>query len=169
MKGYAYPLIHFGYTPSVNRKLTDQQIAATFQDLSARSQRVSGRALRAALRRRFGAAGKTDRVFALYRQLNAPPSAEPGDVRELRERIVDQDQLLAVALSRAERSEAREIAHQDRWANEIHELRQLVEQHKGETVRRKELEAQVMLLHRELHELRERLSRLRTLQPDTAR
>jgi hypothetical protein len=150
----------------MNRKLTDQQITATFQDLTANSQRVSGRALRAALRRRFGAAGKTDRVFALYRQLQAP-SAEPTDMRRLCERIADQDQLLAAALSRAERSEAREIAHQDRWANEIHELRRLVEQLKGEAVRRKELEAQVILLHRELHELRERLSRSRTQQPNT--
>ena len=149
----------------MNRKLSDQQIVATFRDLSAQNKRVSGRSLRAALRQQFGAAGKTDRIFALYRALKAPPSAEPVDVIDLRQRIAEQEQLLTAALSRAERSEAREIAHQDRWANEIHELRERVEQLKGEAVRRKELEAQVLLLHRELQELRGRLARLRTQPP----
>ena len=134
----------------MNRKLTDEQIVATFRDLSARNNHVSGRSLRAALREQFGAAGKTDRIFALYRALKAPPSAEPVDVLDLRQRIAEQEQLLTAALNRAERSEAREIAHQDRWANEIHELRQRVEQLKSDAVRRKELEAQVLLLHREL-------------------
>ena len=146
----------------MNRKLTDQQIVATFRDLSAQNNRVSGRSLRAALRQQFGAAGKTDRIFALYRALKAPPSIESADVLALRQQIAEQEQLLAGVLSRAERSEAREIAHQDRWANEIHELRQRVEQLKGEAVRRKELEAQVLLLHRELQELRAHLARLRT-------
>jgi len=149
----------------MNRKLTDQQIVATFRDLSARNKRVSGRSLRAALREQFGAAGKTDRVFALYRALTAPASAEPVDVLDLRQRIAEHEQSLVAAVSRAERSEAREIAHQDRWANEIHELRERVEQLKGEAVRRKELEAQVLLLHRELQELRGRLARLRTQPP----
>jgi hypothetical protein len=144
----------------VNRKLTDEQIVATFRDLSARNNHVSGRSLRAALREQFGAAGKTDRIFALYRALKAPPSAEPVDVLDLRQRIAEQEQLLTAALNRAERSEAREVAHQDRWANEIHELRQRVEQLKSEAVRRKELEAQVLLLHRELQALRGRLARL---------
>ncbi|MGA2563609.1 MAG: hypothetical protein ABSF96_08620 [Steroidobacteraceae bacterium] len=151
----------------MNRKLTDQQIVATFRDLSAHSKRVSGRALRAALRQEFGVAGKTDRIFALYRALKAPPSAQPADVLELRERIAEKDQLLTAALSRAERSEAREVAHQDRWANEIHNLRQTVEQLKSEAVRRKELEAQVLLLHRELQELRGRLARLGIQTPHT--
>jgi hypothetical protein len=146
----------------VNRKLTDEQIVATFRDLSARNNHVSGRSLRAALREQFGAAGKTDRIFALYRALKAPPSAEPVDVLDLRQRIAEQEQLLTAALNRAERSEAREIAHQDRWANEIHELRQRVEQLKSDAVRRKELEAQVLLLHRELQALRGRLARLST-------
>ena len=149
----------------MNRKLTDEQIVATFRDLSARNNHVSGRSLRAALREQFGAAGKTDRIFALYRALKAPPSAEPVDVLDLRQRIAEQEQLLTAALNRAERSEAREIAHQDRWANEIHELRETVERLKGEAVRRKELEAQVLLLHRELQLLRGRLARLATQAP----
>jgi hypothetical protein len=39
-------------------------------------------------------------------------------------------------LARAERSEAREIAHQDRWASEIHILREALEQLKSERARR---------------------------------
>jgi uncharacterized protein involved in exopolysaccharide biosynthesis len=62
-------------------------------------------------------------------------------------------------LGRAERSEAREVAHQDRWANEIHTLRESVEQLKGERTRRQILDDQLMRLQRELQTLRHRLAR----------
>jgi hypothetical protein len=124
----------------VNRKLTDEQITSTFEALRRTGVAVSGRSLRAALRRQFGAAGKTDRVFALCRALQAPEVAE---VAELRRRLEEAERGRAAAesardeaLERAVRAEAREMAHQDRWAEEIYTLRQRVRQLQGEGERR---------------------------------
>jgi hypothetical protein len=124
----------------VNRKLTDQQIASTFEALRRTGVAVSGRSLRAALRQQFGAAGKTDRVFALCRALQAPGGDE---ISELRRRLEEAERGRAAAelardqaLERAVRAEAREMAHQDRWANEIYTLRQRVRQLQGEGERR---------------------------------
>ena len=146
----------------MNRKLTDQQIVSTFEALSRTGIAVSGRALRAALRAQFGAVGKTERVFALCRSRRGPD--EPASVRELHARLEEAEQGRAAAevareqaLQRVERSEAREMAHQDRWANEIHALRQTVQQLQGESGRRLALEDQVVRLQRELQGLRHRL------------
>lgn len=148
----------------MNRKLTDQQIASTFEALSRTGDPVSGRALRTALRAQFGAAGKTERVFALCRSLRRSRGDEPASVTELRRRLEEAEQGRAAAevardqaLQRAERSEAREISHQDRWANEIYALRQAVQQLQGESTRRLALEDQVGRLQRELQGLRNRL------------
>ncbi len=148
----------------MNRKLTDEQIISTFEALSRTGVVVSGRALRAALRAQFGAAGKTERVFALWRSLRRPPGDEPASVTELRRRLEEAEQGRAAAdvardqaLQRAELSEAREISHQDRWANEIYALRQTVQQLQGEGTRRRALEDQVLRLQRELQGLRNRL------------
>jgi molecular chaperone GrpE (heat shock protein) len=51
------------------------------------------------------------------------------------------------------------LAHQDRWANEIHTLRESVEQLKGERMRRQSLEEHVLRMQRELQSLRQRLAR----------
>jgi DNA repair exonuclease SbcCD ATPase subunit len=146
----------------VNRKLTDQQIISTFDALSSTGIPVSGRALRTALRAQFGAAGKTERVFALCRSLRSPD--EPASVTELRQKLQEAERGMAAAqeardqaLERVERAEAREMAHQDRWANEIYALRQTVQQLQGQSKRRRELEDQVLRLQRELQGLRNRL------------
>lgn len=125
----------------MNRKLTDAQIAAAAQSLREAGQKVSGRALRAALRRQHGAVGKTERLFAVCRTLREGGS-EPPVVTELRRQLLEAQQHVAAAqaerdraLARAERSEAREIAHQDRWASEIHMLREALEQLKSERAR----------------------------------
>jgi hypothetical protein len=146
----------------VNRKLTDQQIVSTFEALSGTDMPVSGRALRAALRAQFGAVGKTERVFALCRSRRGPD--EPASASELNAKLAEAEEGRAAAevareqaLQRVERSEAREMAHQDRWANEIYALRQTVQQLQGESQRRRALEDQVLRLQRELQGLRNRL------------
>ena len=146
----------------MNRKLTDQQIVSTLEALSATGMPVSGRALRAALRAQFGAVGKTERVFALCRSRRG--SDEPASACELHARLEEAEQGRAAAevareqaLQRVERAEAREMAHQDRWANEIYALRQTVQQLQGESQRRRALEDQVLRLQRELQGLRNRL------------
>ena len=126
---------------------------------------MTGRALRSTLRREFGVSGKTERLFAACRQWKARASdvAAPLEKlqRELREAQEGRVVALAVrdqALARAERAEARELAHQDRWATEIHSLRESVEQLKSERLRRQALEEQIVRLQRELHSLRRRLA-----------
>lgn len=145
----------------MNRKLTDAQISAAFISLRGNGQQVSVRALRVALREQYGAAGKTARVYEVCRKLRAAVMSEQPLILELRRQLVLAEQAMSAAqlerdaaIGRAERSEARELAHQDRWADEIHTLRESVEQLKGERTRRQSLEDQVLRLQRELQVLR---------------
>lgn len=151
----------------MNRKLTTEQIISTFQQLQATEGTVSGRALRAALRQRFGAAGKTARIFALCRSLQRPKIDEAALVLELRQRQQEAERAKLEAqaardqaLERAMRAEAREVSHQDHWAREVDQLRQLVQQLSGEAARRQALDLEVLRLHRELQALRARLALL---------
>jgi hypothetical protein len=124
-----------GTVGAVNRKLTDQDIEQTWRALRAKHGAVSGRGLREALRARFGTPGRTDRVFEIWRILDAqakratlePSVAElHGRVEAAEARAVDALNLKMIAETRAALAEAREVAHQDRWADEIHALRQEV-------------------------------------------
>jgi hypothetical protein len=149
----------------MNRKLTDAQISAAFVSLRDAGQSVSVRALRAALRERYGASGKTARVYEVCRKLRLPAAPEQPLMEDLRRQFLLAEQRMSAAqlardeaIGRAERSEARELAHQDRWADEIHTLRAAVEQLKGERARRQALEDQVLRLQRELQALRRRLA-----------
>jgi hypothetical protein len=128
----------------MNRKLTDQDIEATWRALEAKAGPVSGRRLREALRERFGTPGKTDRVFAIWRNLSEarrrealePSTAELLARTEAAEaRAAAAVQAKEAAEARADLAERREIAHQDRWAQEIYELRQEVERLKRQRLR----------------------------------
>ena len=148
----------------MNQKLTDQQIGQTVEAMRCAGQKITGRALRAALRERYGVVGKTGRLVAACRGLrNSVPDASL--VTELQQQLQDAKlhRMAALeerdrALARAERAEARETAHQDRWATEIHSLRESVEQLKGERLRRQTLDDQVVRLQRELQLLHRRLA-----------
>lgn len=148
----------------MNRKLTDQQIEQTVEFMRLAGQKITGRSLRATLRRRYGVAGNTGRLFSLCRALRAPQLKEP-EIRELQQQVQNAELARATALeerdralARAQRAEERETAHQDRWASEIHLLRESVEQLKGERLRRQQLEDRVIRLQRELQGLHLRLS-----------
>ena len=149
----------------MNQKLSDSQILASAAQLSRDGQRVTGRALRAALRRQYGLSGKTDRLFAICRQFEAAQGPTSSDLGQLRRQLLEAQEDRAVALemrdqalARAERAEAREVAHQDRWATEIHTLRESIEQLNGERLRRQGLEDQIVRLQRELQSLRLRVA-----------
>ena len=107
----------------MNHRLSEQRIRSTCRELLARQDAVSGRRLREELRRRFGAVGKTARVFAIWRE-EVAVAAVPADVAELKSRLVEVEAQAAENLARAERAEFREQAHQDRWAMEVDRLRQ---------------------------------------------
>jgi hypothetical protein len=149
----------------MNQKLTDQQIGQTVEALRDAGQKITGRALRAALRERYGAVGKTARRASACRGA-WEPVLDASLASELKKRLQDTElgRVAAVeerdqALARAERAEGRETAHQDRWATEIHSLRESVEQLKGERLRRQTLEDQLVRLQRELQVLHRRLAK----------
>lgn len=149
----------------MNRKLTDEQITAAVAELHGRGEPIGWRRLQALLTAEYGVAGRTDRLRAACRAMK-PTAAENAASPSWQRRLADAEQQTLeatrqrdLALARAARSEERETAHQDRWASEIHSLRETVEQLKSERVRRQNLEEQVLRLQREVQSLYLRLSR----------
>ena len=124
----------------MNLQLSDQRIRATCRELVQKHGRVSGRRLCEELRARFGAVGKTMRVFRIWREecgvasavvSAAPPVVGvavtvklPADVILLQKRVEAAEAAAAEYLKRAELAEFRERAHQDHWALEVDRLRQ---------------------------------------------
>ena len=125
----------------MNLRLSDAAIRMTCRELMNGGAAVSGRRLCAELRARFGAIGKTERVFRIWREetrarTRAPMAAEsvaalPRDVLELQRRLAAAEASAAANLARAERAELREEAHQDRWALEVDRLRMEVRRLRG--------------------------------------
>jgi DNA repair exonuclease SbcCD ATPase subunit len=114
----------------MNRRLSEFQIRSTCRALLKGGRVISGRQLRRELNERFGAVGKTDRVFQIWREeartaaQAAALNALPTDVAELQRRLRSAETESAANLKRAELAEYREQAHQDYWAVEIDKLRQ---------------------------------------------
>jgi hypothetical protein len=115
----------------MNHRLSELRIRATCRELLAKHGSVSGRRLREELRRRFGAVGKTERVFQIWREeisarekQRSALSPANGDSADLERRLAVAESAAAENLARAERAELREQAHQDKWAVEIDRLRQ---------------------------------------------
>src|ERR1022692_5163762 len=111
----------------MNRRLSDPRIRATCRELLGSAGRVSGRRLCQELRRRFGAVGKTERVFAIWREESAA-KAVPVDVADLKRRLAAAEAAAAENLARAEGAGDRGAAHQDKWAMEVDRLRQEVKE-----------------------------------------
>src|SRR5579872_5419847 len=106
----------------MNRRLSEARVRATCRELLAKTGRVSGRALSAELRRRFGAVGKTERISAIWRD-EVAAALVPGGGVELKRRLAAAEARAADNLKRAELAEYREQAHQDKWAMEVDRLR----------------------------------------------
>jgi hypothetical protein len=130
-KGNMFPLNRIrSRVALMNRRLTEFQIRATCRELVARDANLSGRQLRKELRNRFGAVGKTARVFELWREETAKlqivkvQASLPTEVVELQRRLQIAEALAAENLKRAELAEYRERAHQDHWALEVDRLKQ---------------------------------------------
>jgi hypothetical protein len=117
----------------VNLQLSDQRIRATCRELLKAGGPISGRRLCAELRTRFGAVGKTTRVFQIWREESSTLRAAqlPGELALLRQKVKAAETAAAEYLKRAELAELREQAHQDHWALEIDRLRQEVATLKG--------------------------------------
>jgi hypothetical protein len=110
----------------MHRKLTTAQIEQTCRALAARNPHLSGRALRAELRERFGAVGRADRVFAIWRAVTGERPRSTGALHDpaLMASAHLVEERAQAAEERANLAEERERAHQDHWASEIHALRE---------------------------------------------
>ncbi len=133
----------------------DHHIRDTCRELMA-AGRVSGRALRRALRERYGSAGKTDRVFRVWREETERKSEAarpqlPADIAELQRRLIVAEGAAKENLARAERAELREQAHQDRWAMEVDRLRQEVQAQPRHAAEIRALQERVLRLTVELN------------------
>jgi hypothetical protein len=138
-------------------KLTDRQIETLCLEVLAREEAPSGRLLRRALRERYGAVGRTDRVYAVWRQLIRGENA-PGVVTdEERNRWAAR---IAAAEQRARLAEEREIKHQDRWASEVYELREQLRGRQGTLASGVSHDA-YLRVHQELLRVRSELEQLR--------
>ncbi len=148
----------------MNRRLTDQHIRATCRELLAGEGRPSGRELRRELRHRFGAVGRTARVFKIWREESdtavLPHNEMPGDLAELERRLRIAEEAAAQNLARAERAEYRERAHQDKWAMEIDRLRTQLNAQPNYAAEVRALQEQVVRLTVELHVVRSALTKL---------
>jgi hypothetical protein len=125
----------------MNLQLSDERIRATCRELKKKHENVSGRGLCEELRSRFGAVGKTTRVFRIWREecglalaaeLAAKPAAQlPADVFLLQRRVEAAEALANQYLQRAKLAEFRERAHQEHWAVDVDRLRQELAALKG--------------------------------------
>ena len=118
----------FAYTGRVPLKLTDNQIEMVCREVLAREAAPSGRLLRRALRERYGTVGRTDRVYALWRRLSVGEEGHSPVTDAERSRWKAR---IAAAEQRAQLAEERETRHQDRWASEVHALREKLRAHSG--------------------------------------
>ena len=116
------------YNGDMPQKLTNPQIEILCREVLARESAPSGRSLRRALRERYGASGRTDRVFAIWRQMSRGVG-EGGSVTDEERQLWSAR--IAAAEERARLAEEREIKHQDRWASEIYELREQLRARQG--------------------------------------
>jgi hypothetical protein len=147
----------------MNLQLSEQRIRATCRDLVLQQGSVSVRRLCEELRARFGAVGKTTRVFRIWREECVPAAALPSrtsplDTVLLQKRLEAMEAAAAENLQRAELAEFREQAHQDHWAAEVDRLRQAARSQPDQAATIRALHAQVLALTREVQGLRGELA-----------
>jgi hypothetical protein len=107
-------------------KLSGFQIEEIIDELRSRVSVLTGTMVRAELQRRFGVRAGTERIYRMLRA-PSPTPAPPLQTSRSEERMLELEKALAAALKRAELAEHREQAHQDKWALELHELRNEVQ------------------------------------------
>jgi hypothetical protein len=154
----------------MNCRLTEPVVRAVCRELLAKDARVTGRRLTRELRARFGAVGKAERVFRIWREetearqerlRDKPPAGPvlPVEVLELQRRLHAAEIDAQATRERAERAELREQAHQDRWALEIDGLRQQLLAQPQYALENRRLQDKVTELTVTLAALRVQLSR----------
>ena len=144
----------------MNRLLTDHDIRSVCRELRASASAVSGRQLRQVLRTRYGAVGKTARVFRIWRETETAAAVQPlrasavAEPRDWREQLAKANATVEQYRGRVERAEAREEAHQDRWAMEVDQLRQALRTQPQYAAENRKLQDLVLRLTAELNAAR---------------
>jgi hypothetical protein len=132
-------------------RLPDGTILHLIAELRAQHAVLTGTRLREELQARHGTPGGVSRVYRLLHQATRPPPARPPDpLPTLPVDVVELQAELAAALERARLAEHREEAHQDRWAGEIHRLREEARGFHDASHRLRVLEQDVLDRSREL-------------------
>ena len=136
-------------------RLPDAAILALIAELRTPHAALTGTRLREELQARHGTPGGVSRVYRLLHQATHPPPQHPAPppasvTRELPSDVAELQAELAAALERARLAEHREQAHQDRWAGEIHRLREEARGFHDASHRLRVLEQDVLDRSREL-------------------
>ena len=147
----------------MHRKLTREEVEAVCRRLLSERRRVTVRSVMAELRRCYRAAGRTERVSMILRQLaeSAGPTPPEGtELASLREQ-------LRVAEERAARAEELERQHQDFWANRYAEKVTELERRYAEALNTKQAirSEQYLRIHQRAAELAQRLARYEPVEP----
>ena len=159
-----FPLTNFRYNHQpMNYKLTQDRIRGTCRELLAQHGTVSGRRLRRELRERFGAVGKTARIFRIWREETTGPATSPtqaGAGATPQQAELSESLALAAAEARtnrerAELAEFRERAHQDHWALEVDRLREQLRAQSRDAAENRFLKEQLVRLTADLARARD--------------
>ena len=155
LKGNMFPLkSEKRRVRSMNQQLSTAQIRGTCRDLLRENDKSSGRALRRELKRRFGAVGKTERIFGIWREertrLQVAQAPGPSDAEQLARKLAEAETRAAGMQARAELAEYREEAHQERWAAEVDQLRQRLRASETSAAEVRRLQDLVLQLSRQL-------------------
>ena len=136
-------------------RLPDGTILQLIGELRGQHPVLTGTRVREELARRHGTPGGVARIYRLLHQVPAPkpapsPTALPPPTPAIDQDLADLQAQLAAALERARLAEHREEAHQDRWAAEIHRLREETRGFHDASHRLRVLEQDVLDRSREL-------------------
>jgi hypothetical protein len=146
----------------MNERLAEHRIRSTCRELLLAGGRLTGRGLRRELQARYGAVGKTARVFQIWREeaaANRALPAVPPDVAQMAQRLREAETAAAEMRARAERAELREEAHQAHWALQIDQLREQLRAQPAYAAENRRLQDQVLRLSAELKAARLQLAR----------
>jgi hypothetical protein len=134
-------------------RLPDATILELIDELRAQHAVLTGTRLREELQARHGSPCGVSRIYRLLHQAaqpTRPPDPSPTLPSNLKTDVAELQAELAAALERARLAEHREEAHQDRWAGEIHRLREEAHGYRDASHRLRVLEQDVLDRSREL-------------------
>lgn len=106
----------------------DSEIRGAIERLAGGGARVTTRQLRAELKRSFGHFGNSVRVHRMLQMSRRQQEQRASPEFEFEESLARAAQNAAEWRKRAELAQHRERVHQDKWATEIYELRQALQE-----------------------------------------